>query len=85
MCIAFLKVAQSISLLQADIDSRSWTGEMCKNGSWVLHQDNAPAHNTLSVKTILTEHKITMLVHPQYAREQAQCDSFFYLLRSGLR
>jgi len=35
--------------------------EMWKNGSWVLHQDNAPAHNALSVKTLLTKHKITVL------------------------
>jgi len=25
--------------------------EMWKNGLWILHQDNAPAHNALSVKT----------------------------------
>jgi len=25
--------------------------EIWKNGSWVLHQDNAPAHSALSVKT----------------------------------
>jgi hypothetical protein len=34
---------------------------MWKNSSWVLHQDNAPAHNALSVKTFLMKHKITML------------------------
>jgi len=28
--------------------------EMWKNVSWVLHQDNAPTHNTLSVKMFLT-------------------------------
>ena len=38
--------------------------EMWKNGSCVLHQDNAPAHNALSVKTFLTKHKITVLEHP---------------------
>jgi len=35
--------------------------EMWKNGSWVLHQHNAPAHNALSVKKFLTKHKITVL------------------------
>jgi len=34
--------------------------EMWKNGSWVLHQDNAPAHNTLPDKTFLTKHKVTV-------------------------
>jgi uncharacterized protein YjlB len=38
--------------------------EMWKNGSWVFHQDSAPAHNALSVKTFLTKHNITMLEHP---------------------
>ena len=37
--------------------------EMRKNGSWV-HQDNAPAHNALSVERFLTKHKITVLEHP---------------------
>ena len=40
--------------------------EMCKNSSWVLYQD-VPAHNTLSVKTFLTKHKITVLEHPPYS------------------
>jgi len=35
--------------------------EMWKNGSWALHQDNAPAHNAQSVKTFLTKHAITVL------------------------
>jgi hypothetical protein len=30
--------------------------EMWKNGSWILHHDNAPAHNALSVKTFLAKH-----------------------------
>ena len=30
--------------------------EMWKNGSWVLHQDDALAHNALSVKIFLTKH-----------------------------
>jgi hypothetical protein len=37
--------------------------EMWKKGSWMLHHDNAPAHNALSVKTFLVKHKIPMLEH----------------------
>jgi ribosomal protein L14 len=33
--------------------------KMWKNGSWVVHQDNAPAQNTLSVKAFFMKHKIT--------------------------
>ena len=51
--------------------------ETCKNGSWVLHRDNAPAHNVLSVKTFLMKHKITMLQHPPYSPDLAPCDFFF--------
>jgi len=58
--------------------------EMWKNGSWVLHQHNPPAHNALSVKTFLTKHKITVLERPPYSPDLAQCDFFFYFQRSGL-
>jgi len=51
--------------------------EMWKNDSWVLHQDNAPAHNALSVKTFLTKHKINVLKHPPYSPDLAACDFFF--------
>jgi len=52
--------------------------EMWKNGSWVLHQNNAPAHNTLSVKTFLMKHKITVLEHPLYSPDLAPCDFFYF-------
>ena len=51
--------------------------EMWKNDSWVLHQDNAPAHNALSVKTFLTKHKINVLKHAPYSPDLAACDFFF--------
>ena len=43
---------------------------MWKNGSWGLHQDNAPAYNALSVNAFLMKHKITMLEHPPYSPDQ---------------
>ena len=52
--------------------------EIWKNGSWVLHQDNAPAHNTLSVEMFLTKHKITVLEHPPYSSDLAPCDFFLF-------
>ena len=51
---------------------------------WVLHQDNARAHNALSVKTFLTKHKITVLELPPYSPDLAACD-IFYFQRSSLR
>ena len=52
--------------------------EMWKNGSLVLHQDNAPAHNALSVKSFLTKHKITVLEHPPYSPDLAPPDFFLF-------
>ena len=52
--------------------------EMWKYGSWVLHQDNAPAHNTLSVKMFLMKHKITVLEHPPHSPDLAPCDIFLF-------
>jgi hypothetical protein len=49
---------------------------MCKKGSLVLHQDNAAAHNALSIKTFLTKHKITVLEHPLYSPDLAPSDFF---------
>jgi len=60
--------------------------EMWKNGSWVLHQDNATAHNALSVKTFLTKHKITVLEHPPYSPNLAPCDFFLFpKIKSALK
>jgi len=42
-----------------------------------LHQDNAPAHNALSVKQFLANKNITVLQHPPYSPDLAPCD--FYL------
>ena len=58
--------------------------EMWKIGSRVLHQDNMPAQNALSVKIFLTKHKITVLEHPPYSPDLAPCD-FIYFQRSSLR
>jgi len=50
--------------------------ELWRNG-WILHQDNAPAHNALTVKQFLANKNITVLEHPPYSPDVAPCD--FYL------
>ena len=50
--------------------------ELWRNG-WILDQDNAPAHNALSVKQFLANKNITVLEHPPYSPDLAPCD--FYL------
>jgi histone-lysine N-methyltransferase SETMAR len=50
--------------------------ELWRNG-WILHKDNAPAHNTLSVEQFLANHNITVHEHPPYLPDLAPCH--FYL------
>jgi histone-lysine N-methyltransferase SETMAR len=52
--------------------------EMWKKGSWILHHDIAPTHNTLSVKTFLEKHKVSVLEHPPYSPDLAPCDFFLF-------
>jgi histone-lysine N-methyltransferase SETMAR len=58
--------------------------EMWKNGSWILHHDNEPAHKTLSVETFLAKHKIPGLEHPPYSPDLAPCFSLFTKINSAL-
>jgi len=47
--------------------------ELWRNGL-ILHQDNAPAHNALSVKQFLANKNITVLEYPPYSPDLAPCD-----------
>jgi len=47
--------------------------ELWRNG-WFLHQDNAPAHNAMSVKQFLANKNITVLEHPPYSPDLAPCN-----------
>jgi len=38
--------------------------ESRENDSWILHGDNAPAHNTVSVEQFLAENRTPVLHHP---------------------
>jgi len=52
--------------------------DMWKNASWILHHDNAPAHNTLSVKRYLTKNNIPVMEYPPYSPDLAPCDFFLF-------
>jgi len=47
--------------------------ELWRNG-WILHHDNAPAHNALSATQFLVNKNITVLEHPPYSPDLAPCD-----------
>jgi transposase len=44
---------------------------------WILHQENASAHNALSVKQFSVNKNITVLENSPYSPDLARCD--FYL------
>ena len=46
--------------------------------SWLLHHDNAPAHNRLSVRQLLVTKQGTALDHPTYSPDLAPCDFWLF-------
>jgi histone-lysine N-methyltransferase SETMAR len=48
--------------------------ELWQNG-WILHQNNAPAHNALSVKQFSANQNITVIEHPPYSPDLAPVTS----------
>jgi len=54
---------------------RKWP-EMWKNGNWLLHHDNAPAHTSLVVREFLTKNNVTSVPHPAYSPDLAPCDFY---------
>ena len=52
--------------------------ELWQDNAWLLHQDNAPAHNALSIRQFLAERNVTVLDHPPYSPDLAPCDFFLF-------
>ena len=52
--------------------------EMWKKGDWLLHHDNAPAHNSLVVREFLTKNNVTTVPHPDYSPDLAPCDFYMF-------
>ena len=46
---------------------------------WILHHDNAPAHDALSVGEFLAKKSITKMDHPPYSPDLAPCDFWLFL------
>ncbi|KAG5331335.1 MOS1T transposase, partial [Acromyrmex charruanus] len=65
---------------------RKKRSELWKNKSWILHQDNAPAHNALSVKRYLAVRGTPVLEHAPYSPDLAPCDFFLFpKIKSALK
>ena len=52
--------------------------EMWKNGNWLLHHDNAPAHTSLVMREFLTKNNVTTVPHPAYSPDLAPCDFYVF-------
>jgi len=46
--------------------------------SWLLHHDNAPAHNALGIWEFLAKYNIAVLDQPPYSPDLAPCDFFLF-------
>ena len=49
-----------------------------KNGDWLLHHDNAPAHTSLTVREFLTKNNMTTIPHPAYSPDLVPCDFYVF-------
>ena len=52
--------------------------ELWQDNAWLLRQDNAPAHNVLSIRQFLAKRNVTVLDHPPYSPDLAPCDFFLF-------
>jgi len=52
--------------------------EMWKNGNWLLHHDNAPAHTSLVVREFFTKNNVSTVPHPAYSPDLAPCDFYVF-------
>ena len=52
--------------------------ELWETRSWLLHHDNAPAHNAFGVWEFLAKNNIAVLEQPPYSPGLAPCDFFLF-------
>ena len=51
---------------------------MRKNGDWLLHYDNAPAHTSLVVREFQTKNSMITVPHPAYSPDLAPCNFYVF-------
>ena len=52
--------------------------ELWETRSWLLHHDNAPAHNALGILKFFAKNNIAALEQPPYSPDLAPCDLFLF-------
>ena len=63
---------------------REKTRELWETKSWLLHDDNAPAYNALSIRQFLAENDLAVLEQPPYSPDLAPCDFFLFPKLKGV-
>lgn len=59
-------------------DIRRKRPSLWRDGNWVLHHDNAPAHNAFHTREFLSQTGTTVAPHPPYSPDLAPCDFFLF-------
>ena len=59
--------------------------ELCETRSWLLHHDNAPAHNAWGIREFLDKNNIAVLEQSPYSPDLALCDFLFPKLKEVIR
>jgi len=52
--------------------------EKWRDGDWILHHDNAPAHTSHHMQQFLAKHGTAQLQQPPYSPDLALCDFFLF-------
>ena len=52
--------------------------ELWETRSWLLHHDNAPAHNALLFREFVSKNNIAVLEQPPCSPDLAPCDFFLF-------
>ena len=52
--------------------------ELLQTRSWLLHHDNAPAHNALGIRECFAKNSMALLEQPTYSPDLAPCHFFLF-------
>ena len=52
--------------------------ELWENQTWMLQNDNAPAHASLLIRNYLAKHQTSVVPHPPYSPDLAPADFFLF-------
>ena len=69
----YMEVLQSLRLSVRQKQPEKW-----RDGNWILHHNNAPAHTSHLVQQFLAKHGTAQLRQPPYSPDLTPCDFFLF-------